>query len=98
MSTNKQDKGNYVTRQGTAWGSSATLTANTLHFMVIIDTAFYAVWFAGSSNVNVKNIGTNVDATGNNSCVIDNITFTRNNNTKLTIQTSRTCAISIYAF
>lgn len=98
LSTNKQDKGNYVTRQGTAWGSSANLTANTLHFMAIVDTTFYIVWFAGSSDVNVKNIGTNENVSGTNSCVIDNVTFTRTDNTKLTIQTSRTCCISIYAF
>lgn len=90
---------NYVNNQARrtmlTWGTSITTPYGRNHWFVIINDTFYIVWFAGDTDVRVRNVGSNNLQSGTNQVTLDTATFKRQSNLVLNITTTGNATITI---
>lgn len=84
---------NNLARFNLGFGTSLSTTVGRNHWLCLLSSEVYVVWFYSTSSVAARNVGTNTQVIGqDNSATVGNYTFTRGTGNILTVTTDGTNA------
>ena len=84
-------------RYNLGYGKSLSTTKGRNHWLCLLSSELYLVWFYSTSSLAVRNIGTNSQVIGSsNTATLGNYTFTRGTNNILTITSTSDATMTIF--